>query len=124
MNAAGGGTAYGVDLTDPLPSGLSWTSNHGTITSGTLDYLYGNLAAGASFSVHVSAVTPSGYSATVDNTATATPSNGSAASGEGKEIVLAPSLSVTKTPDAATANSGDTVGFRSEERRVGSDGSA
>jgi uncharacterized repeat protein (TIGR01451 family) len=109
-NATGVGTAYGVDLTDVLPGGLNWTASAGTISGGVLDYLYGDLAAGASFSVHVGAVTPAGYSATLANTATATPSNGAPASGSGSLTVLAPHLTITKTGNG-TVNSTDTVRF-------------
>src|SRR5207244_766160 len=57
--------------------------------------------------------TLSGYSATLDNTATATSTNNtpSSISASAEDIVLAPSLNVTKTPDAATVNSTDPVGF-------------
>ena len=109
-NAAGAGTAYGVVLSDPLPGGLAWTSDAGTISSGTLTDTIGNLAAGSSVTIHVNAVTPSGYSATLNNTATATPTNGSAASGSATDVVQAPSLSVTETGNG-TVNSTDTVSF-------------
>src|SRR5262249_34218417 len=95
----------------PDSSVLSWGADHGTITNGVLDYLYGDLAAAASFSVHVSATTPSGYHNTLNNTATATPTNGDKAEGSASETVLAPSLSVVKTADAATVTSTGPVGF-------------
>ena len=109
-NAAGAGTAYGVVLSDPLPGGLAWTSDGGTITNGTLTDTIGNLAAGSSVTIHVNAVTPSGFSGTLNNTATATPTNGSAASGSATDTVLAPSLSVTETANG-TVNSTDTASF-------------
>src|SRR5262249_23745470 len=109
----GDGAAYAVDLTDPLPDAgvLTWTSNFGTITNGTLDYAYGDLAAGASFSVHVGAPTPAGYQNTWNNTATATPTNGGSASGSGTETVLAPDVAVVKTPDSPTVDVPNSVGF-------------
>jgi RHS repeat-associated protein/uncharacterized repeat protein (TIGR01451 family) len=111
-NASGAGSAYGVVLSDTLPdSSLPWTTNAGTINGGVLTDSIGSLLAGHSATVHVSAATPSGYHATLNNTATATSSNGAAASGSGSETVLAPSLSVTKTPDAATVSAGGTAGF-------------
>jgi uncharacterized repeat protein (TIGR01451 family) len=109
-NAAGAGTAYGVILSDPLPGGLAWTADAGTITGGTLSDTIGNLAAGSSVTIHVQAVTPSGYSGTLNNTATATPTNGSAASASATDVVKAPSLSVTKTGNG-TVNSTDSASF-------------
>ena len=109
-NATGAGTAYGVVLSDTLPGGLAWTSDGGTISNGTLSDTIGNLAAGSSVTIHVNAVTPSGYSATLNNTATATPTNGSAASGSATDVVQAPSLSVTETGNG-TVNSTDTASF-------------
>src|SRR5439155_168678 len=112
--AAAAGSAYGVVLNDPLPTptGVSWTS--ATLVSGsapaptlsgnTLSDNIGTLAAGSSVVFHVSG-TPAPYTTLFrSNTATATPTNGSSASGSGTETVRAPSLSVTKTPDAATVN--------------------
>ena len=109
-NATGAGTAYGVVLSDPLPGGLAWTTDAGTISSGTLTDTIGNLAAGSSVTIHLSAPTPSGYSATLNNTATATPTNGSAASGSATDVVNAPSLSVNET-GSGTVNSTDPVSF-------------
>jgi uncharacterized repeat protein (TIGR01451 family) len=109
-NTAGAGTAYGVVLSDTLPAGLTWTASAGTINSGVLTDAIGNLAAGGSVSVHVGAVTPSGYSATLENTATATPTNGAPASGSGMETVLAPHLTITKSGNG-TINSSDTARF-------------
>ena len=111
-NATGAGTAYGVVLSDPLPDSahLSWISTAGTISGGTLTDAIGSLLAGHSVTITVSAATPSGYSGTLPNTATATPTNGSAASGSATDTVLAPSLSVTETGNG-TVNSTDTVHF-------------
>lgn len=69
--AAGTGTAYGVTMTDTLPAGLSWSDNRAecSITPITVDAVsrdrifcdIGSLAPGASFSVVVTAVIPSGF---------------------------------------------------------------
>ena len=109
-NATGAGTAYGVVLSDPLPGGLPWTTDAGTFSNGTLSDTIGNLAAGSSVTIHVNAVTPSGYKGTLNNTATATPTNGSAASGSATDVVQATTLSVTETGNG-TVNSTDTVAF-------------
>ena len=76
----GAGTAYNVNLSDPLPASanLNWTiqaGDAGTISGGTLSDAIGSLASGASVTIHVSAVTPAGYIATLNNTATASSSN-------------------------------------------------
>src|SRR5205823_1099947 len=72
----------------------------------------GSLASGASVIIHVSAPTPAGYSATLNNTATATDSNGSpsSVSASATDIVQAPNVTITKTGNG-TVNSTDTVSF-------------
>jgi uncharacterized repeat protein (TIGR01451 family) len=73
-SAAGTGTAMGVVLTDTLPAGLSWTADNttqcpnpiatATVNSVTRQILIcniGSLAAGASFTVHLSASIPSSF---------------------------------------------------------------
>ena len=122
-NATGAGTAYGVVLSDPLPGGLPWTTDAGTISGGTLSDTIGNLAAGSSVTIHVHAPTASGYSATLNNTATATPTNGSAASGSATDVVQAPSLSVTDTGNG-TVNSTDTASFTIVVRNAAGAGTA
>ena len=69
--AAGTGTANGVVMTDTLPAGLSWSDNRAecTITQITVNAVsrdriscnIGSLAPGASFSVVVAALIPSGF---------------------------------------------------------------
>lgn len=63
---AGPGTAYGVEISDSLPSGagVSWSLDAGTegclLIAGVLGCDVGDLAAGESFSVHVTGTTPGG----------------------------------------------------------------
>ena len=101
VSNTGTGTAYGVTVSDPLPGSatLTWTSSAGTISGGTLTDAIGNLAAGGTVTIHVSAVTPAGYSGTLADTATATASNNSPASvsASATDIVQAPDLTITKT---------------------------
>jgi len=96
------GTAFSVSLSDPLPDSahLNWVSDAGVITNGTLTDAMGDLASGQSVTIHVSAVTPAGFSATLNNTATATASNeiGSVSSSS-TDIVLAPDVDVLKAAD-------------------------
>src|SRR5205085_1092369 len=61
VSNSGAGTAYGVSLTDALPACLSWRTSDRIISGGTLSAAMGNLAAGASVTIHVSASTPAGY---------------------------------------------------------------
>jgi transcription elongation GreA/GreB family factor len=76
-NAAGTGTALGVTLTDTLPAGLTWSADNASCsTSGSvtppnppgdglthqlLSCNVGTLAAGGTFTVHVSASVPSSF---------------------------------------------------------------
>src|SRR5437764_15495330 len=72
----------------------------------------GDMAAGTTVVFHVGGTTAAGFSGTLNNTATATPTNNSPTSGSASESVLAPNLSVVKTPDSANPlNSTDAVGF-------------
>jgi uncharacterized repeat protein (TIGR01451 family) len=125
VSNTGTGTALGVTLNDPLPTGtgLNWSispayTGPGTCSiSGaapaqqTLTCSFGNLASGASVSVHVTSPTTSATSGTFTNTATAQGTNTPPTSGSGSETVLQPSLHVTKTPDAASVSSGSPIGF-------------
>jgi uncharacterized repeat protein (TIGR01451 family) len=83
-SAAGTGTAKGVTLNDPLPTGTAsaWlTITPGCSTSGTypaqqtLNCTIGDLAPGASFSASVSSTTSTAYCTEYDNTATASSTN-------------------------------------------------
>jgi uncharacterized repeat protein (TIGR01451 family) len=121
----GNGTATSVTLNDPLPTGtgLNWSispayTGPGTCSiSGTapaqqtLACSFGNLAAGASVSVHVLSPTTASTSGTFTNTATAQATNSPPSTGSGSETVLPPSLHVTKTPDAQSVSSGQNIGF-------------
>jgi uncharacterized repeat protein (TIGR01451 family) len=81
VSSAGPGTAYDVDLDDVLPgTGLTWTEvvdkTECTITGGNVLHCdVGDLAAGASFSVAVQAVTTSAACGILDNTAYAIATN-------------------------------------------------
>src|SRR5437660_341511 len=120
-NATGAGTAYSVVLSDPLPAptGVAWTS--ATLVSGTagmpslsgntLSDTIGNMAAGTTVVFHVGGTTASGFSGTLNNTATATPTNASPTSGSASETVLAPNLSIAKTADASPVYSPSGIGF-------------
>jgi uncharacterized repeat protein (TIGR01451 family) len=114
-SAAGTGTAYAVMLSDllPAPTGVSWTS--ATLVSGTaptptlsgntLSDSIGNMAAGATVVFHVSGTAAAGSIGVLNNTATATPANGSPASGSATITVLATAqIAPTGTTAAQFAN--------------------
>ena len=118
----GPGVATGVTLSDPLPAGTTaagWTiatgpdqcSITGAVGSQTLNCTAVDLASGDSYSVHVTAATSFADCTTYDNTATAHASNAPDASDSASITCQKPSLSVTKTADAATVNAGDPIGF-------------
>ena len=118
----GPGTAKGVTLADPLPAGTTaagWTiasgpsqcSITGAVGSQTLACTAFDLASGGLLTVHVVARTSFADCTTYDNTATASASNSPDQSDSASVTCLKPSLSVTKTADAATVDAGDPLGF-------------
>ena len=121
---AGPGAAKDVTLADPLPSGTAtdWTIDPAYSGPGTcavngpsgdqeLDCSFGDLAANAGVSVHVSSTTDFADCTDYDNSATASASNSPDAQGSASITCLAPALSITKTADAASVNAGDPLGF-------------
>ncbi|MFN8470910.1 MAG: DUF11 domain-containing protein [Anaerolineae bacterium] len=127
----GEGNAYGVTVTDVLPStpGLNWSINGGTytgiagnscaITSGTLTCGPATLAPGASYTVHIASPTTSATCGEVDNTASVTTSNDGSASAPAKVIVSCPNVTVTKTADNSPISAGDTAAFTIVVRNTG-----
>lgn len=99
VHNAGPGTATGVTLDDSLPAGLDWTddSDACAITDGTLTCDFGDLEAGATATVTVSAVTTADHCGTLDNTATAQAANHDPVSDPGSITVQCGAISVTKT---------------------------
>ena len=97
------GTAYDVNVSDALPDSahLTWTTTTpgATINGGTLTDDIGDMTAGDSVTIVVSATTAPGYSAILNNTATATATNNDPGSVEASatDTVLAPDLTITKT---------------------------
>ena len=116
----GDGTAYGVTLDDPLPAGVQWAedSTSCTVSNGRLTCQFGDLAPGASRTVHVSGRTDAQTCGVLTNTATvdatneknvpaATDDNSSTAT----ITVECPDVSVLKTADQGTINAGDTAAY-------------
>ena len=103
----GGATASNIGVTDTLPgTGITWVedSNKCSISNGVLSCTIPTLAAGATFTVHVSATLPQQFCGVLNNTASLT------THGEdedtGKITVECPKIIVGKVrnPDAAPAD--------------------
>ncbi len=121
---AGTGTATGVTLNDPLPAGtgVDWTvspaytgpgtcSITGAVGSQVLACSFGDMAPGASASVHISSATTSSSAGTYLNTATASATNATSVMASATIVVEAPLLSITKTADATPVSVGTAIGF-------------
>jgi uncharacterized repeat protein (TIGR01451 family) len=121
---AGTGTATAVTLSDPLPSGsgIDWSISpayagpgtcviNGTVGSQTLTCSLGDLAAGASASVHISSTTVFASAGTYINTATASAANAPPITATAKTAVDAPNLAITKTADASPVPAGGPIGY-------------
>ena len=117
----GPGTAEGVTLSDPLPNlggSQLWTisppvsgfSISGSAGSQVLLGNLGDLAPGASMSVHVVGTTSS-VVGTLNNTATAKATNAPSVSASASITVVSPQLAITKTADASSVSVGDQAGF-------------
>jgi uncharacterized repeat protein (TIGR01451 family) len=113
----GAGLAHDVTLTDTLPSdaGLSWSEDPDSadcsITGGVLSCDFGDLAPGASASVHISSPTTFASCGVIDNTGMAS-SDGSGSDEDSDSVTVeCPDLELTKEADAASVSAGDEIGF-------------
>jgi len=117
-------TATSVTLNDPLPAGtgIDWTispaysgpgtcSIAGAVGSQVLGCSFGDMAPGASASVHISSATTGGSAGTYKNTATASATNASSVMASATIVVQAPGLSIKKTADATPVSVGTAIGF-------------
>ncbi len=115
----GPGTAYDATLQDVLPAGINWQVGNSTdcsITSGTLSCAFGDLANGATRTIHISGETTSRNCGLVSNIATVAadnePSNKLANNTSSDDIkVDCADLELTKTADDASVSAGDQIGF-------------
>ena len=117
---AGPGEAKDVHLDDLLPTnaGLSWSIDGGTgqqlcsITQGSLVCDFGDMAAGDSYTVHITSDTDATTCGQIDNTATVTISNGDGASDDASIIVNCPDLGIDiEKTGPAQAHVGDTITY-------------
>ncbi len=130
VSNGGPGTAFGVTLTDPLPSGdgITWSIDSANSDAGcaietnsttgdqTLDCAFGDLASNASVSVHITSPTDPSSEACVggvyENTATADATNHAEVTSTDTITVECPDLAITKTANpVGPVNAGDNVGF-------------
>jgi uncharacterized repeat protein (TIGR01451 family) len=113
---AGAGTAMDVLVTDTLPSdaGLVWSESPDVaaceIAAGVLSCDFGDLAPGASRSVHISSPTTALSCGAVNNTASVSTSNDGSGSASASTFVDCPEIAVEKD-GPATAYHGDQVTF-------------
>ena len=121
----GQGVARGVQLSDQLPPGVTWTIRAApdgagcTISStGLLTCDLGDLEEDEVRRVVVEAETSSAVCTQYDNTATATATNDSATD-EGSITCQQPSLVVQKTPDGQTVTAGQPIEFAITVRNNG-----
>jgi uncharacterized repeat protein (TIGR01451 family) len=123
VSNSGTGTAYGVSLSDPLPTltGVTWTgvttngssgTPSATLTSGTVSDNLGALAANATVTFTVTGTTTAGTSGSLSNTATVTSTNNSTSSLTSTAVITvkAPQLAITKTATATNPSGTQTTG--------------
>jgi fimbrial isopeptide formation D2 family protein/uncharacterized repeat protein (TIGR01451 family) len=124
-NLASTGTAYDVDLNDPLPigSGLDWAILPAYAGPGTCQILgaapgqetlschFGDLAPGASASVHVVSDTAAASCGLYHNVATITSDNHPNLTPSADTTVECPGMNVTKVADKSPIDAGETASY-------------
>jgi uncharacterized repeat protein (TIGR01451 family) len=115
----GGGVAHNVTVNDPLPAGVSWSEDSAdcSIASGVLSCSFGDLAAQASRTVHITGPTAPANCGTLANTASVAAANEAEADTDNNSdsasiVVECPNVALTKTADAASVKAGQQLGFR------------
>jgi uncharacterized repeat protein (TIGR01451 family) len=117
----GPGAGRGVTIDDPLPAGtgVSWSADSGPancVVTGsapnqTLSCSAVDLNPGDTETVHVTSATAFASCATYANTATLTATNAAPLTASARTTVRCPSLTLTKTADAASVDAGAAIGF-------------
>ncbi len=111
---AGDGIAYDVTATDNLAPSFAWSidpSAGWTLNGTILSFAAGQMAAGASSSVHVTAPTTADSCGIVVNTATASAANDGSDQASAQTEVMCPDVVVVKTAVASPVNAGDGIAF-------------
>jgi uncharacterized repeat protein (TIGR01451 family) len=115
-------------MTDDLPTGLDWSAGDPTgdttgvdcsIASGTLTCTDASMAAGDSFSVHISATTAATNCGTVDNTASVTTTNDGADEASASVDVLCPDVKVVKDAPSPEIPAGRDLVFKITTSNIG-----
>jgi uncharacterized repeat protein (TIGR01451 family) len=117
-------TTLGISVNDPLPAGVDWSAGAptgsttglscsitGAVGSEVLACTKPSLAAGASFTVHVSGTTNAADCGVISNTASVSTSNDGTDQDGANVTVDCPDVKVTKTPDGGSVNAGGTATF-------------
>src|ERR1019366_2992964 len=129
VSNTGAGTATSATLSDTLPTGtgITWSTSPtytgpGTcsIAGQTLSCNLGNLASGATATVHVTSGTSTSSCAAYTNSATLSATNSSSVQSSATTTVQCPALSLTKTADAATVAAGASIGYTLAVSNTGS----
>ena len=120
-DAPGTGTAYDVLLSDLLPAGsdLAWSEDpdsaacqiNGSVGAQTLECNFGDLAAGASASVHVVSDTTQLDCATFPNVASVTSTNHPELNPSADTTVECPGLNISKIADNGQIVAGETASY-------------
>ncbi len=129
----GPGVANNVTLSDPLPagSGVNWSIDpayagpgtcaiDGNPPAETLNCAFGNMAAGASASVHVQSATTADSCGLYPNTGTADADNFEPVQASASTEVLCPDLDIEKTTSTPVVTAGDTAFYTITVSNTGS----
>ncbi len=119
VTSNGPADALNVQLDDPLPTQgeLDWSIDGGTgaglcsIVAADLQCSFGTMAAGDSFSVHITSATTDETKGLISNTAYATATNAPPVQDTDTVYVNCTTLKMTMAADSSTVTHGDTIGF-------------
>ena len=121
-------TTLGINASDTLPAGISWTDDDPTgsttglscsIASGVLTCTKPSLAAGASFTVHIHGMTDAADCGTVENSASVGTSNDGSDTAKDSVVVNCPIIVITKVADATSVSAGEPIGFTVKVENTG-----
>jgi uncharacterized repeat protein (TIGR01451 family) len=107
--------SWSIDTqSNPGLCSVSGTKPNQSLSCGPTD-----LAAGASFSVHITAMTSAAECTVYDNTATASSTNDGGGTAEDKITCQPANITITKTADQGTVSAGSNIGFTLTETNTG-----